>query len=100
MRTVKKTIFNLVELVERRASSEMARTHSTLLYDGWTSKTNTHHVALLASYCTDVATRREGRKKIVSVPRLSLLAMAPMEAEPSKYDGDGDVHAAFRESTK
>ena len=67
----------LVGLLEIKIGVEMKKTKGAFMYDGW-STNNTHFTAVIASYCTTHKTHDNNIDNEISIPSLSLLAIALM----------------------
>lgn len=73
----------LVILVEKLISNEVQATPGAVIYDD-RSHGSIHRVDIITSYCTVLARRIGGAEQIVSVPRVTLLGISPMD--PEKLD--------------
>ena len=78
-------LFKLVELVEKKISNEIKDKKGALLFDGWT-KTSTHYIGLILSYCD--------YQNGIKIPRTTLIAMSPM----AKVCYDSDTNDDYSDS--
>eukprot|EP00171_Calliarthron_tuberculosum_P001364 IDg1364t1 len=98
-KTLIAVIYNLVELVEKRIAFEMKDTVGAVLHDGW-SCNDTHFVGVIASYCAPCTTQESLQTHTVMVPRLALLAIAPMGPAGSSSEDDNDAAEATTFNTE
>ena len=75
--SIVEVMFKLVELVEKRIAEELVSTIGAIMYDGWSS-CSTHYVAAYALYMSSTSVVVNGTVQKSSIPRFTLLSVAPM----------------------
>jgi hypothetical protein len=91
-KTLRETIFKLVELVELRIKEELkSAPGGQIMYDGWT-RNATHFLGVFASYMRTVSHVKKGITMKEEVPTITLLSCSPMAQVPNtNEDSDSDT---------
>jgi hypothetical protein len=105
MKTLKVTLFKLIELVELCIKEELKNNipGGMLMHHGWT-RNGTHFIAFFASYCHEITHTEKGVVKKMEKPELTLLACSPMaqvQDDTDLEDAAEDIETeTISESTK
>jgi len=86
LKTLRETIYKLVEIVETNISKELEDTRGAVMHDGW-STSGTHYLAILAVYMKKCKRQEDGKTILHTTLKMPLLSISPI----AKHDDEGEI---------